>query len=99
MKKSSCWFALAFVALSIAGCSEIERTYDCAKICDKYSECFDEDLDNSKCVDQCEDHGDDDKDFEQKANECEACVDDQSCTEASTECFDKCAEVVAVSTN
>lgn len=86
------------MVMMTASCSEIERTYDCYKICDKYSGCFDEELDVSKCVDTCEDKGEEDPDFEAQAKKCEECVSDKACSKASTECLATCAEVVVVST-
>lgn len=85
-------------ALAAVGCGEAERTYDCANICDTYSDCIDDGIDKSDCVDRCEDKGQADPDFAEQADECEKCIDDKSCTEASVECATKCAGVVAEST-
>jgi hypothetical protein len=81
------------------GCDTADRIYDCAKICDKYSDCIDDSIDKADCVSSCESHGDDDMDFASKANDCEQCLDDKSCTEATVECGVGCAEVVAKSTD
>jgi hypothetical protein len=89
---------IAATTILTVGCSEAERTYDCAQICSKWADCHDEDLDETDCVDKCEDEGDADADFEMKANECEACLDDSSCTEATFECATDCAGVIAEST-
>jgi hypothetical protein len=80
------------------GCAEAERTYDCAKICNKYAECIDDGIDKADCTDRCEDHGQDDDDFEEQASECEDCVSGESCTDATVECSAACAWVVAEST-
>lgn len=80
------------------GCSEAERTYDCAQICEKYEECVDDELDNTDCIDSCEDQGDNDADFADMASDCEDCLDDTSCTEAAAKCTTTCAEVIASST-
>lgn len=95
-------FLISTFALFNAGCGaadEVERTYDCAKICDKYADCYDDDLDKSECTDTCEDHGDADADFAEQAGECESCIDDSSCLEATFDCADACGNVVAESTN
>ncbi len=90
---------IAATTVLTVGCSEAERTYDCAQICDKWAECYDDDLDETACVDKCEDKGDADADFEMQANECEACIDDSSCVEATFDCTDECAGVIAESTD
>lgn len=94
-------FGLALVALlgalAMTGCGEANRIYDCTKICDKYSECIDDDINKTECVDRCEDEGDADPDFEERADDCEKCLDDKSCTEATVECATTCAWVVAES--
>lgn len=94
------WTALLLVPLATVGCGdEIERTYDCAKICDSYADCYDEDLDKVACVDQCEDKGDEDMDFQEQASACEECIKSESCAEATVSCTDECAWVVAESTD
>ena len=99
IKTSICAIAALF-AVSVVGCGEAERTYDCAKICDKYAECFNDQLDNSECVDKCEDAGDRDDSFETKASKCEECLDDAgSCADKTLSCATQCGEVVLVSTS
>jgi len=85
-------------ALLAVGCGEAERIFDCAQICDKYSDCIDDSIDKTDCVNDCEDHGDDDQDFADQASDCEDCLDSKECTEATVECGTKCAAVVASST-
>lgn len=87
--------AIAFVGM---GCSEADRTIDCAQICEKWENCFEEDVDNSDCVDTCEDAADADEDFERKVDNCEGCLDNTSCSEATVECTDECAVIIAKST-
>ncbi|HSC89058.1 MAG TPA: hypothetical protein VLC09_17370 [Polyangiaceae bacterium] len=84
-------------SFALVGCSEAERTYDCAQICDNYATCLDSNLDKTDCVDQCEDKGEADPDFAAKASECEECLDDKDCASATLNCATKCAEVVAES--
>jgi hypothetical protein len=94
---------ISTIAFFAVGCGdaadEVERTYDCAKICDKFADCYDDDLDKSECVDTCEDKGEADPDFEEQADQCEACIDDSSCVEATFDCATDCANVVSESTN
>lgn len=85
-------------ALLGGGCSEAERTYDCARICDGYADCIDDSVDVTDCTDRCEDQGEADPEFAAEASECETCIDDESCVEAAVECTTECAFVVAEST-
>ena len=87
-------------ALGLTGvsCSEADEAYDCASVCEKYSDCVDDELDKTDCIDRCEDNADADADFADAADDCETCIDDQSCAEAAVECTDECAVVVAEST-
>lgn len=92
--------SFAFLGTGCGGAAdEIERTYDCAKICEKYADCYDDDLDKSECVDSCEDQGEADPDFAEMAGSCEACIDDISCLEATLDCSDDCGTVVSSSAN
>jgi len=92
-----CGLAL-LTSVALVGCSEAERTYDCAQICTSYAECIDDGVDTVECTDRCEDQGQEDPDFAQEADECETCIDDESCTAAAVECATSCAWVVAEST-
>lgn len=85
-------------ALGSVGCGEVERTYDCARICDGYADCIDDSVDRVDCTDRCEDQGQEDPDFAKQASDCEACIDDESCTDATVECATECAWVIAEST-
>jgi hypothetical protein len=89
---------LLLTGLIAGGCSEAERTYDCASICDGYADCIDDSVDVTDCVDRCEDNGQEDPDFAQQADDCERCIDDESCTDATVMCASSCAWVVAEST-
>jgi hypothetical protein len=89
---------ISFAALTSIGCAEAERTFDCAKICNKYAECIDDGVDKADCTDRCEDHAQNDDTFEEQANECEDCVTGESCTDSTVECSGACAWVVAEST-
>lgn len=85
-------------ALASVGCSEAERTYDCARICTRYAECIDDGVDTVECTDRCEDQGQEDPDFAEQADDCESCIDDEECSAAAVECATSCAWVVAEST-
>lgn len=86
---SSLFFGSLFLAG--AGCDEAEQAIDCNQICNRYSDCVDDDYDVSACRDRCEDMLDEDPNG---ADECEACIDDRSCTGAVFNCAAECAGIV-----
>jgi hypothetical protein len=73
---------------------EVTNTSDCADVCERYSECFNESYDVSACTDRCEDEADADENFESRLDACETCIDDESCTAAVFECTTECAGIV-----
>jgi hypothetical protein len=73
----------------------IDRSTDCAQICDKFKECFNSDYDVEECTDSCSDMVDDDD--TSQIDDCENCLDDQSCTEA-VGCTAECAGLIPVAT-
>ncbi len=89
---------LLLASIGSVGCSEAERTYDCARICDGYADCIDDGVDRADCTDRCEDQGQEDPDFAEQADDCEKCIDDESCADATVQCSSVCAWVVAEST-
>jgi len=81
----------SFVSLGALGCDEADEVIDCAKICEKYDECIDEDTDVGACIDECEDTADQSEDAADQADACESCIDDRSCTGATFNCAVECA--------
>jgi hypothetical protein len=84
---------LGLVSLVGAGCDDVDNAIDCAKICNKYEECFDEDYDTEDCIDRCEDLGDEDEALQDQADECESCIDDRACAETFP-CANECIAFV-----
>jgi hypothetical protein len=80
------------------GCSdeadEVTNRITCADVCERYSDCFDEDYDVSACVDRCEDAATPDEETEAELEECHACIDDESCSSAVFECTAECVQFV-----
>ena len=94
-KLNSMTFA-ALVALA-AACSEdpittIDRSSDCANICDKYQECINSDYDTDKCADDCRDMVSNDETA--KIDDCQDCIKGNSCTESVFNCTAECAGIV-----
>ena len=94
MRMHTILFVISAALSPLAGCAdEIDETFDCTQICERYSDCFDANYDVSGCVDRCEDNADADEDFADHADACENCLDDRSCT-GSFACVDECAGIV-----
>lgn len=90
-------FAIGLGFLLIGGCSaddEIKQEIDCFSICQRYSECFDEDYDVSACQDRCEDEADQDPTFADDIEACDRCIDDESCAGGLLSCTTECAGIV-----
>lgn len=86
----------AFVlAPACARDSEAGRTFDCAKICSKYSECI-EKLDVISCTSECEDQADADSRYQESAVDCTECASDKTCKDAEP-CWARCPTMPAVS--
>jgi len=91
------FFACGLSWLATIGCDatdEITNTITCADVCQRYSDCFDEDYDVDACTDRCENSATPDEEREAELEECDACIDDESCTSALFECTTECAQFV-----
>ena len=84
-----------FVAavLALGGCGKVDQAFDCNQICNRYSDCFDENYDVSQCKTDCRDNAAADDTYADKASACETCLDDKSCT-GSFACVDECVGIV-----
>lgn len=93
-----CISVLTSLALSVLlGCAEnpittIDRTKDCAQICDRYQECLSTDYNTERCRDRCTDM----KDREGTAtiDHCAECIRDVSCTGSVFKCAAPCIGIV-----
>lgn len=96
--KSAMLTALALTFTSLAACSEdpityLDRATDCAEICDRYKDCFDDSYNTEACRDECNDMVDDDKTA--RIDACEECIGDEaSCTAATFSCAADCIGIV-----
>jgi hypothetical protein len=86
----------SFVSLGLVACDEADEAIDCAKICEKYDECIDEETDVTQCIDECEDTADQNDDLADQADDCESCIDDRSCTGATFNCAIECAPFLPI---
>ncbi|MFT3696679.1 MAG: hypothetical protein QM831_26295 [Kofleriaceae bacterium] len=83
-----------FVCLAGMGCSEVKNAYDCAHICNRYQECFDDSYDVDKCESDCKANANSDDTYADKASSCQSCEDDNSCAGAAFNCADECIGIV-----
>ena len=93
-----CVFLAVSALLLAPGCardSEAGRTYDCAKICSRYSDCMKE-VDVISCTSECEDQADADAVYQERAVDCTECTSDKTCKE-SEHCWASCPSMPAVS--
>ena len=70
----------------------VDESMDCAEICDRYKECFDDNYDVDRCEDSCDSRADD-PDHEDQEEACSNCIEGQSCT-SSFDCVDEFAGIV-----
>lgn len=88
----------ALLLLSTVVCGDavdaVENSYNCAKVCDRYRDCFDSDYDAETCAQNCENTASDDTEYANTVNSCEACIDDRSCSESVFPCASECGSVV-----
>ena len=73
---------------------EITNTITCADVCQRYSDCFDEDYDVDACTDSCENSTTPNEEKEAELEECDACIEGESCTGALVGCTAECAQFV-----
>lgn len=83
--------ALLAALMYSSACNDADDLIDCAKICNRYEDCVDDDYDVSECVDRCEDFADRNPG---SADACESCIDDRSCIESVFQCGGQCAGIV-----
>ena len=87
----------AFSIVNLFGCAEnpvttIDRSSDCAQICDKYKDCLNADYNTSKCRDRCTDMKD--PKGTDKINRCQDCIKDSSCSGSVFKCTTECGGIV-----
>jgi hypothetical protein len=88
---------LSLLLSSLLGCSEnpittIDRTKDCAEICDKYKDCLSADYNTERCNSRCTEMKDSDETA--KIDRCEACISRTSCSGSVFKCTADCVGIV-----
>jgi len=81
------------LAFAAASCDTVDQAVDCAKVCQRYDDCVDDDYDVAACRSRCEDRAANDEGFADSADACESCIDDRACVE-SFPCIGECAAIV-----
>jgi hypothetical protein len=79
--------------LGAGGCDEFDESIDCATVCDRYRDCFDQTYDVGACEDRCENRADDIAGYENAVDACEDCIGVNSCLSQVFNC-PVCANVV-----
>jgi len=80
-------------ALCAGACTDdIDRTTDCADICNRYKDCASSDYDVKACTDRCDDMTSENK--TERIDACETCLDDKSCTGSVFNCATECIGIV-----
>ena len=82
---------------SLFGCAEnpvktIDRSSNCAEICDKYKDCLSSDYNTAKCRDNCTDMKD--PKGTAKIDRCQECIKDSSCSGSVFKCSGECVGIV-----
>ena len=90
-------FAFALIALGACDSEDdpiqgVDRSTDCADICNAYKDCISTDYDVDRCADRCSDMDTDTQ--SNKIDRCENCLDDQSCVDSVFKCTAECAGIV-----
>jgi hypothetical protein len=90
-------FIASALALGLFGCAEnpiqtIDRSKNCAEICDRYKDCLSSDYNTDKCHDHCTDMKDSQE--TEKIDRCEDCIKDSSCTGSVFKCGTQCVGIV-----
>jgi len=91
---------LTTLALALTGlfaCSEnpvttIDRSSDCAQICDRYQECVATNYNTAACRDRCTDMKS--SADTAKVDHCQACISERSCTGSIFKCTTECVGIV-----
>ena len=87
----------AFALASLFSCAEnpvttIDRSSDCAQICDRYKDCINSDYNTSGCRDKCTDMKD--PKGTEKIDRCHDCIKGNSCSGSVFKCTTECAGIV-----
>lgn len=89
--------ALLALGASFVGCGAedvITTAPDCADVCNRYQECFeDDDYDVDDCIQNCTDAAIDDEEHQERVEACSDCLD-RTCAEAAFACPLECAGIV-----
>lgn len=76
------------------GCSDIDNSADCNRICDRYRSCFDSSYNTSTCYDRCQARGTSNDEDRRRVDTCAACINGLSCTGAVFNCGSQCSTIV-----
>ena len=82
------------LAVIFDGCGAADEAFDCQAVCTKYKDCLDNSYDVGSCRSRCRDKAAADSSYSHKADVCHACINDQSCKDATIKCGLECKDIV-----
>jgi hypothetical protein len=85
---------LALSVVCVACDGPVDRFTDCAQVCDRYSECFDDSYDVDECTNACDENAADTEDADARLDRCESCLDDRACAESVFPCSADCVGII-----
>jgi hypothetical protein len=91
-KKRVSFFTIAALTAALgfftgaSGCDEVETTFDCSTVCDRYRDCFDTSYNTDACQDRCEGQASVSDAFQAAVDACEDCIGVNSCLSQTFNC-------------
>jgi hypothetical protein len=76
-----------------SGCDDIEASFDCDTVCERYRDCFNSAYDVGACQDRCEAAADNSDAYQATVDACEDCIGVNSCLSTTFNC-PSCANIV-----
>lgn len=86
--------AAALVASLALGCGDIDNSFDCNNICDRYRSCFDSSYNTSACYSRCQARGTSNDEDRRRVDTCAACINGLSCVNTVFTCGVQCSSIV-----
>jgi hypothetical protein len=91
MKKTSFILTAAFAGVlsfmvGASGCDELEASFDCDTVCERYRDCFNSAYDVGTCQSRCEAQADNNDPYQAAVDACEDCIGVNSCLSTTFNC-------------
>jgi len=91
MKKTSFVLTAALAGVlsfmvGASGCDDLEASFDCDTVCERYRSCFNTAYDVGSCQSRCEARADNNTAFQNAVDACENCIGVNSCLSMTFNC-------------